>query len=79
MCPPIPQFYPKEQQQELLEEGSQRRTSAWQYFPKYSTREAVPPGPAQPEMLSWYSPGWVSPDHSLPLFHPVNGKFTPAP
>lgn len=39
--------------------------------------EAVPPGPPQPETLSCYSPGWVSPDHSLPLFHPVNGKFTP--
>lgn len=37
MCPPLPQFYPQEQQQELLQEEPQRRTSARQYFPKYST------------------------------------------
>lgn len=39
--------------------------------------EAMTQGPPKTEELSWYSPGCFSPNHSLPLFHPENGKFTP--
>lgn len=73
MCPPIPQFC-LTASGTIPEEDKCRAVTPQRAL---QLAEAVPQGPPQPEMLSWYSPGWVSPGHSLPLFQAVNGKFTP--